>query len=257
MKLISISLVLSICFLAAFGQEEKADSTYQKLILPPYHRNVIKINPTPMLLFSNIRNITLSYERLIKDNQSVAMQAGYLDFKGIFTDTVAGIIKFTGNQNQPGMNLAFDYRYYPFARNRRPAPDGVYIGGYMSYSGFMLKNTFDILHTTVDQDGQINGTINVVNLGFDLGYQFIFWKRLSLDLLVFGPSVNITASRGTIEGNLDEDELNKIDEELVQKIVDKFPVLGEIFGSDNLSFSNKQTKFGTGFRYSISVGFHF
>jgi hypothetical protein len=257
MKVLSIALIIAICSLAAYSQGQTTDSTNQKLILPPYHRNVIKFNPTPMLLFGNVRNITFSYERMIKDNQSVALQVGYLDFKGIFTDTVADIIKFTGNQNQPGMNLSLDYRYYPFARNRRPAPDGVYIGGYASYYGFKLENNFDILHTTLDQNGQIKGTLNVVNIGVDLGYQFIFWKRLSLDLLVFGPSVNITASRGTIEGNLNEDELNNIDEELIQKIVDKFPVLGEIFGSENLSFSNKKTKFGTGFRYSISVGFHF
>jgi hypothetical protein len=256
---IRVFFIAAFCLvgLLATSQEQVPDSTGNKIILEPLHRNVIKFNPTPMLLFSNINNITFSYERLIKDDQSVALQVGYLDFDGIFQDTVAMIIDFVGNNNQPGFNIALDYRYYPGLRNRRPAPDGVYIGGYVSYYGFELKNNFDILYTSVDNSGSINGKLNVVNLGFNLGYQFIFWERLSLDLLVFGPSVNYTSCKGEISGDLDQEQIDAIDDALVEKILDKYPVLGEIFSDDNLSFSENRTKFGTGFRYSISIGFHF
>ena len=210
-----------------------------------------------MLLFSNIRNITFSYERLIKDNQSVALQLGYLDFKSILRDTIAKLIYFTGNNNQPGFNISADYRYYPGLRNRRPAPDGVYIGGYFSYYGFKVNNEFDILYTSADKSGEINANLNVINLGFTFGYQFIFWERLSFDLLVFGPSVNYTMGKGEISGDLDQEEIDAIDDALVQKILDRYPILGEVFSDENLSFSENRTKFGTGFRYSISVGFHF
>ena len=73
----------------------------------------------------------------------------------------------------------------------------------------------------------------------------------------FGPSDNYTLIEGEISGDLDEDEINSIDEELVDKLLDKFPVLGEIFSDQNLSFTESRTKFGTGFRYSIQIGFHF
>lgn len=250
-------LLLSLINFQAYCQENTADTTKSKLILAPYHKNVIKFNPTPMLLFGQIKNITFSYERLIKDNQSVAGQLGYLSFDGILKDTVAGLILFTGNHNQPGYNMDFDYRYYLFARNRRPAPDGVYIGGYASYYGFKLHNNFDILATDIDQNGEINGSINAFNLGFLLGYQFIFWKRMSVDLMVFGPSLLLTTSKGEIKGDLDADQIGLIDEELVQKIIDQFPALGEVFSDENLSFTNNRTKFGMGFRYSIQIGYHF
>ncbi len=41
-------------------------------ILTPYHLSVIKFNPTPMMLFNELRNVTFSYERLIKKNKSVS-----------------------------------------------------------------------------------------------------------------------------------------------------------------------------------------
>ena len=109
----------------------------------------------------------------------------------------------------------------------------------------------------MDNNGSIDGKLNVINLGFNLGYQFIFWERLSLDLLVFGPSVNYTSCKGEISGDLDQEQIDAIDDALVEKILDKYPVLGEVFSDENLSFSENRTKFGTGFRYSISIGFHF
>lgn len=252
-----IFLLIASWNLQAFSQEGTHDTSKSNLPPQPYHRNVVKFNPTPMLLFSNIKNITFSYERLLNDNHSVALQVGFLEFKGILRDTVAKIIDFKGNYNQPGLNIAADYRYYPGLRNRRPTPDGVYIGGYVSYCGFKLNNDFDILNTSVDKSGEINAKLNVINLGLNFGYQFIFWERLSLDLLVFGPSVNYTLCKGEITGDLDQEEIDAIDDELVQRILDRYPILGEVFSDENLSFSKNRTKFGTGFRYSISIGFHF
>lgn len=258
-------LSLFILFLLPFFflQAQDTPDTLQKEkkkgkpVLPdPLHRNVIKFNPTPMLLWSEVRNITLSYERLIKKNQSVAVQTGYLLFPNLVDDTIAGLIKiYEGDKS--GINLAFDYRYYPFARNRRPAPDGMYIGGYMSYYGFQFSNKLDILYTNVDQQGTLEGRLNAVNLGFELGYQFIFWKRLSLDLLLFGPSLSYYQGYLDITGALDQEQIENINEELVDRLLEKYPLLGTLFSEETLHFTGNRWKFGTGFRYSVQVGFHF
>jgi hypothetical protein len=155
----------------------------------PFHRNVLKFNPTPMLIWSSVRNFTLSYERLIRNDMSLSLQAGYLILPKLISDTVAGLITIS-NGEKHGINLAFDYRYYPMARNRRPAPDGLYLGGYLSYYGFRFSNNLDILGSDVDQSGMLTGRLNVFNLGVNVGYQFIFWRRFSLDLLMFGPSIS-------------------------------------------------------------------
>jgi hypothetical protein len=242
--------------------QEKNDTIDKKkkkekpVLLTPYHKNVIKFNPTPMLLFGNVRNITFSYERMIKKDQSLVLQVGYLLFPRLIDDTIANLVTLTGREKY-GMNLAFDYRYYPLSRNHRPAPDGLYLGGYLSYYGFQFKNNFDILHTTVDQHGDITGKLHMINLGMELGYQFIFWKRLTLDLLLFGPSLSYFGGSLDVHGNLDEEEIKNLNEEAVQKLLSRFPQLKTLFSEDGLTFTGNRTKFTTFFRYSIQLGFHF
>jgi len=250
-------IILTILSIQAFSQKPEQDTIKTRILLEPYHRNVIKINPTATILFEDVKNLTFSYERLIKKDQSLAFQAGYLWINHLLPDTIAGLINLTGNTNHQGINLAFDYRYYPGIRNKRPAPDGMFIGGYASYYGIKFDNSFDILETSIDQNGNISGTVNVINLGFDLGYQFVFWKRLTIDLLVFGPSLCYTQGKGNITGDLDQEQLEEIDDELIQKINDKFPLISQIFSEGSLTFSGSRSKFDLGFRYSIQIGFHF
>ncbi len=234
---------------------KKGNKKVKPVLLDPYHKNVVKFNPTPMLLW-DMSNITISYERLIKKDQSLALQAGYLAFPNIIDDTVLNLIAVY-DRSRNGVNLAFDYRYYPFARNRRPAPDGLYIGGYVSYYSLKSANKFDIINTTVDQQGTLEANLKIGNLGFELGYQFIFWKRFSLDFLLFGPSYSLISKNISVKGGLDPDEMEDINQELVDKLLDRFPHLGTVFSDDGLEYSGKESKFSPLLRYSISLGVHF
>ncbi len=264
-KILLLLLPILAAGATALGQA-KADSVppvtkeVKPATLTPYHRNVIKFNPTPMLLFSEVRNITLSYERMINNTMSLSLQAGYLILPKLIGDTLspAGVpVAVLTNRSKYGVNMALDYRYYPFSRNRRPAPDGLYIGAYASYYGFRFSNNFDILHTTVDQNGAFKGQLNVVNLGMSLGYQFIFWKRFSLDMLLFGPSFSYYHGKLNVSGELDPDQIEGIDQEVVDMILSRFPLLKSIFSKDGLTFTGNRTQTSIGFRYSIQLGFHF
>ncbi len=222
----------------------------------PFHRNVIKINPTPMLLWSNVRNISFSYERIIGKDKSLSIQAGFLNFPKIISDTVAGLVTITGGEKY-GINLAFDFRYYPLSRNRRPAPDGLYLGGFVSYYGFRFSNKLDILHTDLDQNGSIYGRLNVVNLGVSVGYQFIFWRRFSLDLLMFGPALSCYNGTLGISSDLDSSQIQELDEDLINALLDKYPLLSTLFNKQKLEFTGSRTKLSIGLRYCIQLGFHF
>lgn len=254
-------IIFLLLYCPEIRAQEKNDSVDNKqgkdkpVPLTPYHWNVIKFNPTPMLLW-DMSNITLSYERLIKKDQSLALQAGYLAFPNIIDDTVINLVAVY-DRSRSGVNLAFDYRYYPFARNRRPAPDGLYIGGYISYYSLKATNKFDVLYTTIDQQGAIDANLRVGNLGFELGYQFIFWKRFSLDLLLFGPSYSIISAGIDIKGELNEDQVDNIDQELIDKLLSRFPSLATVFSNDGNHYDGKKTQFGALFRYSVQIGVHF
>lgn len=228
----------------------------QKQWEPGQRKNVIKFNPTPMLLFSDVRNLTFSYERLLTPNQSLSVKLGGLVFPRIADDTILNLIAITSREKR-GINISAEYRFYPVSRNRRPAPDGLYIGPYFTYYGFRFKNNFDILYTTADQQGSITGKLNIFNVGFQLGYQFIFWKRVSLDLILFGPSISYYMGDLKFQGNLDEEEINNIDKEIVDKILNRFPYLRTIFSNEGLEFTRQKTTFNLGFRYAVQIGIAF
>jgi hypothetical protein len=229
----------------------------RSLPLKPYHWNVIKFNPTPMLLFSEVRNFTLSYERLITRNQSIAIQAGYLLLPKLkFLNKLDKIVTFAPKEKY-GINLALDYRYYLIPRNNRPAPDGLYAGAFVSYYGFKFQNHLDLVKTTILNDGTIYGKLNVVNFGVNLGYQFIFWKRFSLDLLLLGPSYSFYSGELGISGGLDPALVEQIDQDLVEAVEEQFPLLGALLNGEKLEFIGYKSKWKFGFRYSIQVGFHF
>jgi hypothetical protein len=208
------------------------------------------------MLLWDMSNITISYERLITKDQSLVLQAGYLAFPNLLDDTMLNLITFY-DRNRSGVNLAFDYRYYPFARNRRPAPDGLYIGGYISYYGLKSTNKFNILYTSIDQQGATDMNVKIANVGFELGYQFIFWKRFSLDFLLFGPSYSMIATNINISGNLDPEQVQNIDQEIIDKLLSRFPHLGTVFSDNGFQYSGRETQFSALLRYSLSLGVHF
>ena len=225
-------------------------------LLTPYHLNVIKFNPTPMLLFDEPRNVTFSYERLVKKNQSVSLQLGYLVVPQVLSDTLFNKVLFN-KEKRNGINLSFDYRIYPFTRNRRPAPDGMYFGGYLSYVGTSSESRGTLIDAPEDDNILFNTRMSMVNLGFELGYQFIFAKKFSIDLLMFGPSITGYSGNLGITGNLNSDLGDQIDEELAAKLKEHFPALGYLFSGEDEAFSTSKVVISSWFRYSVQIGYHF
>ncbi len=225
-------------------------------LLTPYHLNVIKFNPTPMLLFDELRNITFSYERLIRKDKSVSLQLGYLVVPQVLNDTLFNSL-LINKDSRKGINLAFDYRIYPFSRNRCPAPDGMYFGGYLSYIGTSSEIQGALMDATEDDNILFDTRMNMVNLGFELGYQFIFAKKFSIDLLMFGPSITGYSGNLGITGNLNSDLGDKIDEELAAELKEHFPALGYLFSDEDATFSTSKVVISSWFRYSVQLGYHF
>jgi hypothetical protein len=225
-------------------------------LLTPYHLNVIKFNPTPMMLFDELRNITFSYERLIKKNKSVSLQLGYLVVPQVLNDTLFNNVLLNKDKRN-GINIAADYRIYPFSRNRRPAPDGLYYGGYLSFIGTTSESQGKLMDASENDHIMLNARMNMINLGFELGYQFIFAKKFSIDLLMFGPSISGYWGNLEITGNLNSNLGDQIDEELAAKLKERYPALGYLFSDENETFSNSKIVISSWFRYSFQLGYHF
>ena len=194
-KYLLVSLILGSLILSPIESEAKnKKDTLQRPV--PRFKNVIKFNPSRMIFWST-RNIALSYERFIHRNQTAAISLGNLEYGRLFKDDqILELVEITSRKNR-GFSIALEYRFYPFKRNPRPVPDGLYIGPYASYYGYWFENDLDIKYVTIDKNGKFKGEFQMVNVGFELGYQFVFWKRLTLDLVLMGPSISYYRGKGS------------------------------------------------------------
>ena len=247
---------LLLCILVAMPVVLFAGEKDSLRVVPePIHKNVIKFNPTPMILWSK-KNVTFSYERILNKKQSIALTLGYLEFPSLFKDTIASIISITSRQKY-GINVALEYRFYLMQRNLRPIPDGLYLAPFVSYYGYGFKNDIDVIPLAIDSAGLVKGNIYIFNAGVELGYQFVFWKRLTLDLVVIGPAMSYYGGGINISGNINVDDMKEIHEDLYNKLKEKYPMIGDFVVNKSFKQNGKLDLFSVGFRYLIQVGFHF
>jgi hypothetical protein len=253
MKKFILSLVCVGFLLPGSLLAEKNDTVPPAL--KPYHKNIIKFNPTPMLLWS-WKNVTFSYERILNPKQSISISIGYLEFPSLFKDTILNLVKITSREKY-GINIALEYRFYLMKRNARPIPDGIYLAPFASYYGYHFKNSFDLLHTSLDSAGQIKGNFYIFNLGVELGYQFVFWKRFTLDLVLIGPAISYYGGNLNISGNINLEELKTLHEDLYNQLTQKYPMIGDFVLNKSFKQDGKLDLFSIGFRYLLQIGFHF
>jgi hypothetical protein len=221
----------------------------------PYHKNVIKFNPTPMILW-DLRNITFSYERILSPRQSVSLELGYLVMPRLFDDTISSLINITSHQKQ-GVNVTMEYRFYLTRLNVRPIPAGLYIGPYLTYYGYRFRNGLEILNPNDSTNGMLEGNYWSFNLGIELGYQFVLWKRWTLDMVLVGPSVSYYGGKTQIAGNLSAEEIEQINEDLYDRLIERFPAIQMLSTDKTYKQTGKLDIFRMGFRYLVQIGFHF
>jgi hypothetical protein len=51
--------------------------------------------------------------------------------------------------------------------------------------------------------------------GAELGYQFVFWNKVSLDMVLIGPGVGFYNIKAKAEGNLTDAERERLEDALV------------------------------------------
>lgn len=241
----SIALLLLTISIGAFGQ--KSDS------IP--RLNVIKLDLTSNFLYSEA--FILSYERVVKSHQSFVVTAGSEQFPSIrsFGDNV----KVKDDRKKNGMKLGVEYRFYLKKENKHNAPRGVYIGPYVSYHNFHNDRvlTYHPTDGSAPIDATFNAKINVLNIGAQLGYQFILGNRWAIDLMFIGPSVSRYSAKLDLDGNFSDIELDDAQQEIVDKIVGRFPMLKDIVNEESVTVKGSNSAWSAGWRYQFQVGYHF
>lgn len=219
-----------------------------------YKRNTIKWNMTPFLLWGSA-NINLSYERVLSSNRSFSVNAGYfvLPSSGLYDS-----LNISTERKKAGFTVSGDYRFYLSKRNRHPAPDGIFWGVYGSFHHYQFQNDVSVINSDAVQGSLLlDGRLNIISAGVELGYQFVIKERFSVDLIFMGPSLSAYNTGMTLEGKLDIND----HEEYIQAIYDllsaRYPGFSELVTTGERNSKGAKTSMGFGLRYLIQIGYRF
>jgi hypothetical protein len=217
--------------------------------------NSVKFNVTNTLLYDN--SYQFSYERIIKENQSLNVFAGYQEFPLITVD-LSDDASFSKKNNRDGFSIGADYRFYLGSINKFKGPRGVYLAPFVSF--FQFGTDRDINYTdsnNVVNTVNLSSKFNLTNIGGELGYQFVLWDRFVIDCVLFGPSLTHYKFNAKLDGSIPGIEDNEVYQKVIQAIKDKFPGVEGITGDEGIEKKGVQSITAVGFRYNISIGYRF
>ncbi len=189
MKKILVFVVLSGWALLGLAQDQKSSTLERK--------NVVKFLPINL----PFQSISFEYERMINAKNSFTLGVGLPNQKSLIGKYGIKDDKKLKTAELGTMHIRAAYRHY---FGKRMLPKGFYIEPYLKYQD--IKGMASI-EGKVDQNvpykGDIDVKLNTMNLGFQLGTQFLIAKRVSLDFYSLGLeagllSGNVTATSDQI-----------------------------------------------------------
>jgi len=182
---------------------------------------------------------------------------GRIDFPRLFESGLADSIGITNQQNDKGFNFSLDYRFYLRSENKHGAPRGVYIGPYYAYNHFSRELTWEL--NTDSHSGEVGTKVNMTAnfIGAQLGYQFILWNRLSIDMILMGPGKWLFNMTTTFDTSLSPEDEALLLEQLNEKFKEKFPASDFVFSGEGFEAKKSTNTSATGLRYLVNIGFRF
>ena len=242
-----IFLILFMMFTNAKGQY--TDSA--KAVNTKQYKNTLKINLTSWVLYKN--GFQLNYERILSSKRSFTVWGGPIQFPMPSIISTSSL-QFDKDKQKSGYTFGADYRFYLAKENKYAAPHGVYLAPYISYYHF---NNQRAGRDTVNGDNlTLSTSMNFLNIGGELGYQFVIKNRFVIDCVLVGPALTSYDFNIKVTGST-----SGIQDEQIQEIVDalkeKYPLLKEVSSSGGVSTSGISNFWALGFRYAIHIGYRF
>lgn len=250
--LINMLTIFVIANLPATAQQSfRSDSSSKK------YKNVIRYNLSGALLFGTDKYIVFGYERVVNKRQSFSINIGRSNLPKLVsfsTDSVS----VTKDLKNTGFHVSADYRFYLSKENRYDVPHGIYIGPFYSYNGYKRNNSWN--YKTPNSSTNVATTetdFSIHVMGAEMGYQFVLWKRLTLDMLLIGPGFGRYKIDSKIQENLTQAQKEKLYDALKQLLEQKAPGMNYVLSDHEFDANGSLRTWNVGFRYIIHVGFLF
>lgn len=221
-------------------------------------KNIVRYNLTGALLFGIDKYIVLGYERVLSPRKSISINIGRASLpKLVSIETDSFQTKKEGERK--GYNLSVDYRFYLGKENKFDAPHGLYIGPYYSYNHFEREQLWTYKRNTTMADVSTSSDLNIHTFGFELGYQFILWKRFALDMIMIGPGLGFYDYKATFAGNsnLTAEQKEQLRDALQQMLTQKFPGMNYVFSDKTIDADGVLKTKNIGYRYIVHIGYNF
>jgi hypothetical protein len=250
MKTKLICLVTILVFLSAqtiFCQEVKPEKRM---------KNSIKINLTNPMIFGTSCYM-IGYERTIGDHQSFSVNLGRFSLPRLVNINTDSIEELDKTVNSKGFHMSGDYRFYLSKENKYKSPHGVYIGPYTTYNSY--SRDFKFSATTPSFTGDLNADFrfSVASVGFQMGYQFVFWKRVSLDMVMFGPGIAAYKMKTELSTTLEPDQESELFQKINQALAEKIPGYDLVLSPGTFESTGSYKTTSMGFRYIVMLGIRF
>jgi hypothetical protein len=218
-------------------------------------KNTIRFNITnPMLFGSDFALV--GYERVITRHQTVSLSIGKIGFP-TFVGSNFDSLMVKSQENSKGFNISVDYRFYLKKENKYGAPRGVYLGPYYAFNSFSRDLTWDL--STTGHTGEVGTSINLTAnlIGVQMGYQFVLWNRVSIDMILMGPGAWFFNLKTEFNSTLSEEDEAFLLDKLNGLIQDKFPGSDLVIQGGGFEAKKNTSTGSMGFRYMVNLGFRF
>jgi len=218
-------------------------------------KNTILINATNPVLVSD-RFVTMAYERVLPNNQTFSIAVGSFSIPK-FVNGIGDSLGVESDVKERGLHISADYRFYLKKENLHGAPRGVYIGPYYAYNHMNRDVTWFLDGKNFNGDVNSELKLSIHTLGFELGYQFIFWDRLAVDMILFGPGFGSYKLNNGLITTLTPDQESEFFEKLNQYLEENVPGYDYVIEPGEFVKNGSFKTWELGYRYTIRVGFRF
>jgi hypothetical protein len=230
----------------ANAQQDSSKIVHEKEL-----KNSIKINLTSWILYAN--GVQLNYERILSPKRSITVFGGIVEFP-MPTIIANSPLNFDKNKSKSGFALGSEYRFYLAKENKDPAPHGVYLAPFISYYHF---NNQRFGHDSTNQDNlSLSTTMDFLNIGGELGYQFVIKRRFVIDCVMFGPAITSYYFSVKLNGSTSGDYSQEV-QDILEAMKQKFPLLRDLTNGQTVSTGGISNFWSLGFRYAIHIGYRF
>ncbi len=247
MRILLFTLLTTIALSAAAQDAAPAEPSIESL-----RKNTIKLDITTRWLYRQA--YVLSYERVINPRRTWGIILGFQQLPE--ARTLGPNVVVTRDTRASGFKVGGEYRFYLAKENKYPAPRGIYIGPYASFNNFHNERSINIDNgdgTTTP--AELTASINVLNIGVQIGYQFVFNDRWTIDLSFLGPSISNYNAKLDLSGPvINPDDITN---EILKDLISRFPGLGDLLAGGSTSSNGKLDTWAYGFRYQVQVGYRF